>query len=436
MEAFKYNHTLQGRNIRLLKVIPGAESTVLRIELMERSLDDAQFEALSYVWGDQKEKMLAICNSKQLEIGANLYAALLQKRRRRCTVPIWADQICIDQNNTDEKTRQVRLMRTIYATADRVVIWLGEQQSEDEDAYSLAKHLYRKFDGRSYDINAGKYDFHDFDCRSVGVPEPLFNWRWTAFFNIISNPWFGRVWVVQELLVAKKSVMWRGRLDLDTDVILWLAMQVGRHRNLYCNFNNTMGSPEFSALTARDIASGYYAFKDHGPRPIYGVLSRYLGMEATDSRDRFFALAGVSLGLDPAFVDYKKTFREVACLVGKMTLLGFPTYRVTGNGTELLILNDNPSNHRFLIDWLAFHANPKNIELGLPSWVPDLLSPHKPGLLMTGFYNSLYLQTERPLPNPRVRFSDQPVDITGVGPTQWQIRVPNVSRTYPFPLTP
>ncbi|KAF2790473.1 HET-domain-containing protein [Melanomma pulvis-pyrius CBS 109.77] len=360
MSTSTYIRTLQGRRIRLLEVIPDSETSILSIQLVENSLDEAEFEALSYVWGDQTEKIRIKCNGKRAEIGASLHAFLHERRRRRSMGLLWADQICIDQNNTTERTRQVRLMPAIYAKANQVIIWLGKQQPTDPEGLALAKTLYQKCRGNQYDADAGAFDFHDFDCQSRGIPDPKFDSTWSALFRILSNPWFGRVWVIQELLMAQKSVMWKGTFDLNTDVVLWSAMLIGRHRNLYENYDVAMGSPQTSALNARNIAAAYYDFKKKGPLPLYDTLSRHLGMGATDSRDRFFALAGVSSGLAEAFINYEKTFRDVACLVGKMTLLGTPNYQITEDGTEMLVLDKSPKEHRFLIEWLAFHANPQN----------------------------------------------------------------------------
>jgi hypothetical protein len=410
-----------------LKVIPDPEASTLTIQLLEGDLERVEFEALSYVWGNQKKKMPIRCNGKGLEIGANLHAALHERRRRRCATVLWADQICINQDDIEEKTRQVRLMSTIYARANRVIIWLGEQEPGDIDGLNLMQDLYEKCDGEQYDAGAGIYDFHGFDCEPRGVPNPPFNPTWLSLFRILGNSWFRRVWVIQELLNAQKSVMWKGSLELSTQVVLWVAMIIGRHKNLYENYDITMGSPQVSALMARDIAASYFEFRKRGPLPIYDTLSRHLGMSATDPRDRFFALVGVSIGLAEAFVDYKKTFKEVACLVGKMTLLGIPNYRLTEDGTGVLILGSTPGKYRFPIEWLAFHANPQNRLLDIPSWVPDLVSPHSPGLLMTGFYNSLYLREWRNVPNPEVRLGEQFHRISESSTNLWQITVPSVS---------
>jgi hypothetical protein len=424
---FAYSGSLQGRRIRLIQVLPDSESSILSVQLVEKPLDESAFEALSYVWGDQTKKTKIRCNGEWAEIGANLHAALHERRRRISVGLLWADQICINQNDIREKNHQVRLMSAIYTRADQVIVWLGKQQPGDLEGFTLASALYRKCHGNQYDMDIGIYDFHDFDCKSLGIPNPDFNSTWTALFQIISNPWFGRVWVIQELLMAQKSVMWKGPLDLETEVILWSAMLIQRHQNLYVRYDILMGSPEFSALKAGNIAAGYYNFKKKGPLPIYDTLSRYLGMGATDPRDRFFALAGVSSGLAEEFVDYNKTFSEVACLVGKMTLLGTPDYHVAHDGTEIISMEHSPDNHRFLIEWLAFHANPKNHSLSIPSWIPDLVTPHSSGLLLTGFYNSLYLQELRNVPQPEVHMNSEFYRVSGPAAAKWQISVPSVS---------
>ena len=426
--AFKYSCPLQGRNIRLLEVRSGLN--MLEVSLIEKSLDGAKFEALSYTWGDQAKKALINCNGQSLYIGSNLHDALCEWRRRRSTSPLWADAICINQESIEEKTRQVRLMRNVYANADRVIVWIGKGLPLDSDAYDLAKNLYQKCDGEKFDIDTGIYDFGNLDYQSLGAPGSLSHPSWTALFKIINNSWFSRVWVIQELLVARRSIMWRGALEFDTTIILWFALQVGRHRNLYNSFDIAMNSSPTSALMARSIASSYFDYKKRGCQTIYDTLSRHSGMGATDSRDRFFALAGVSAGLDVAFVNYEKTFREVACLVGKMTLLGFPEYELGPGGIEMLTLDRHPQNHRFPIDWLAFHANPRTHKFGIPSWVPDLLSPHSPGLLMSGFYNTSHLQEVRVIPRPQVRLNNgHSFKFIRSSTDRWQIPVPDVRMT-------
>jgi hypothetical protein len=72
-------------------------------------------------------------------------------------------------------------------------------------------------------------------------------------------------------------------MELDTDVMLWSAMLIARHRNLYENFDIAIGSLQHSALKAQNVAASYYDFKKKGPLLIYDTLSRHSGIGATDS---------------------------------------------------------------------------------------------------------------------------------------------------------
>jgi hypothetical protein len=48
---------------------------------------------------------------------------------------IWADGICINQEDDIEKGHQVRFMREIYESAAQVTFWLGEESPADQDAF-------------------------------------------------------------------------------------------------------------------------------------------------------------------------------------------------------------------------------------------------------------------------------------------------------------
>ena len=422
---FTYGQPLRGQNIRLVKIKLDSQMSTLKINLTEHNLEDVKFEAISYVWGERSNIQRIECNGRSMYIGESIIEVFWELVRRQSTGFIWADAICINQNDEIEKTRQVRMMRKIYKKAHRVIIWLGKGVAHDERGFHLAKTLYDTCGGARYNIAETTYDFDMFDCESKGVPKPLGSEDWEALFAILSHPWFSRVWVVQELLVARSSIIWRGALDLKTYIVVWITMQIARHKNLYESFDIFMGSPPISALLARNIATGYIEFTETGPLSIYDTLSRYNGMKATDPRDRYFALAGISR-IDAKFINYEKSFRDIACLVGKMALLGLSGYTFGLGGTEILFCNDKLEAHMFLLDWLTFHANPQNHLLGLPSWIPDLISPHSPGLIMSGFYNTMYLRNIIMIPLPKVRLRYRGGDWSGSSLPLPFIPVPDV----------
>jgi hypothetical protein len=54
---------------------------------------------------------------------------------------LWIDQLCIDQENNDEKGPQIQLMGDIYRTACEVVIWLGEDHTFFDDSNDFKETL-------------------------------------------------------------------------------------------------------------------------------------------------------------------------------------------------------------------------------------------------------------------------------------------------------
>ena len=82
-------------------------------------------------------------------------------------------------------------------------------------------------------------------------------------------------------MIVQNSVVWKGFLNLGTDIILWSAILVGRHQNLYQGYNITIDTPPISTLRARYIAADYYDLNKAGPCPVYVMLSKSLRMGAT-----------------------------------------------------------------------------------------------------------------------------------------------------------
>jgi hypothetical protein len=125
------------REIRLLTLRGDAfDSTaneiVLQSSIRTVSLNDKPpYYALSYTWGTGSlEKSLAIDKSN-LPITESLHDALRHLQHLGGT-QIWIDQICINQTDNDEKTCQVQMMKEIYQSAAKVIVWLGPEFDSGE----------------------------------------------------------------------------------------------------------------------------------------------------------------------------------------------------------------------------------------------------------------------------------------------------------------
>ena len=180
-------------------ITPKADSR----EKWEDGNTDIQYEALSWCWGTEgKTSYISIRKGQKTYakyVSPNLFAALRALRYNQRNRYLWVDAICIDQDNLNEKNHQVEMMAEIYGNATRVCIWLGDSTSTSQVALRYIKKEVLQLQ-----------NFDDL-CES---PEASSKWR--ALLELMQRPWFSRRWVVQEIALARRAVIYCG-----TDKISW-----------------------------------------------------------------------------------------------------------------------------------------------------------------------------------------------------------------------
>ena len=121
-------------SFRLLKLLPGPRNAKdkhfkqpIPAELTTYGLTEApSFITLSYSWAVPKKFVdLKLGAQAALLISRYLDDDLRQMRDPCCPVVVWVDSVCINQNDVDERSSQVRIMREIYKSAAWVYVWLG-----------------------------------------------------------------------------------------------------------------------------------------------------------------------------------------------------------------------------------------------------------------------------------------------------------------------
>ncbi|KAK0750671.1 heterokaryon incompatibility, partial [Schizothecium vesticola] len=158
------------------------------------------YDALSYCWGDPIKRRRIVIDGTLVSVTQNLYSALARVRDEVATpVCLWADAVCINQGDASEKAHQIPLMREIYTDAEQVWIWLGESTpgDEDEGGWEFANFLEKT----SHTDRTPPEQKYVWAFPSVDVPPPT-DERWASFFAIFSRPWFSRLWIVQEVVLA------------------------------------------------------------------------------------------------------------------------------------------------------------------------------------------------------------------------------------------
>lgn len=163
MDARSLYHSLDAsrREIRFVTILPDEDDEAqIACRLETASLDDdPKYAAMSYVWGDATITTDILVNGIPFPATTNLTAGLLQFRRTGLGLPgkqddaslprLWIDAICINQQDTAERNRQVALMGDIYTSARYVLTWLGPPGEEKpESSLRLIRSFCQVLPGR------------------------------------------------------------------------------------------------------------------------------------------------------------------------------------------------------------------------------------------------------------------------------------------------
>ena len=210
------------------------------------------YQALSYCWGDAAERRVIECNGRRTLVGRNLHSALSRLRDARSPMTLWADALCINQSEDDdalvERGKQVEIMDKIYSQASLVYVDLCKEVAEMNDILQLL----RGFDIIPHDLNIEREKvmeaFERFHL--PGIEDP----RWPHVVRFLTRPWFRRVWVMQEFILAKKVQILVGHRRLESNFLRWLVLAA-----LYFDTRITSLPSDFS--TRPDFYRSYFRLR-------------------------------------------------------------------------------------------------------------------------------------------------------------------------------
>lgn len=396
------------REIRLLQLLPGASTDPLECKLYLVSRDDGPlYSALSYTWGDHTQLAPIVVNDHEWHVSENLHAALWHLRKKDGPLTLWVDALCIDQKNDVEKSWHVQQMRSTFSEAHKTVVWLGPAAEETDAAMSMLEHIgrvaqnlgqeseiwgdtvstrvvegYERFarqsatdiPGASSTLSGG--DGLDLLFRDIVTKSPdglHFLERGTA--SIFERPWWGRVWVLQELAVGRDIEFVCGHARISQSLLAASAQLYYQYVTSF--WANGDGQPE-SSNYAKRLIDGMNEENDLKQQSLYAqfttrwahlnlagssglpltfILSTTFAyastrvLQASDPRDYVFGLLGLAtdikhLGLSP---DYAKSNSAVYIETARALI---------------------KHGHLIALSWCR--SIDEHTRTYLPSWVPDL----------------------------------------------------------------
>lgn len=210
-------------SIRLLRLQFAAGSSTPTYKLYSARLGIVakQYDALSYTWGPKDETKIIKVNDSFISIQRNLHDFL---RTHWTPITIWVDAICIDQRSDNEKNHQVNLMQQIYSSARQTCVWLGIGMTTYQALIKQALEERPEWGGRYFEPHNSLIPWscppHNslayFKPRRVPT-ETLEN----AFTELLTNPYWARLWIVQEVALAKRVTVYIGEWAFDWEEWTW-----------------------------------------------------------------------------------------------------------------------------------------------------------------------------------------------------------------------
>jgi len=352
---------------RILLLAPGHGDDELRGRLQCISLACCPpFEALSYEWGDgEKTHSITLGAGVSTRITRCLHRALRDLRHEvGGSRALWADGICINQDDLEERQKQVAMMGHIYRQAARVVTYIGPETDGSSSALSFARYLiaYSHFQRRNRVRGSQSQEVANF-----GLPTRD-DIRWEALQSLFLRGWvcrrdpppFGRViptkkqqagrcWCAQEFLVNKSLIMMCGRLEIPDWEMIPDVVRLVFNRALPAFILPDHSKDPYSireCLTA--IARLRRFIQTERALSLFALLRMLHPLRATDPRDKVYSVVGLALDNHEIGIpiDYGCTPEQLYISVAKRLV-------ATDVGLEILYSN---------IPKKAFD---------LPSWVPD-----------------------------------------------------------------
>ncbi|KAJ2976548.1 hypothetical protein NUW58_g8055 [Xylaria curta] len=389
------------RYIRLVSLLSGSGNLRLKFQPEATCLGHdvvEPFEALSYVWGSGDDALeVEILGDDEtnrpddeqqqrqtISITQNLAVALQHIRYRDEPRVLWIDAICINQDNLSEKSHQVAFMGEVYKHARQVIIWLGPEADNSDRALEVLDEI-----GSQVTVDWANFTMsptpraRDATLGQKLEPFPSYFTEHDAdaVEALWARAWFERVWVRQEIALARSAIFQAGHKSLDR-VTMRDAMYCFYHKDIAkltvhttekgaINTGEGSESPVRAPPPLSRLSGGERCWlvnaMCHPLLRFFPVWLHYYaeGLQRGNPRNRVYGLLSLLRGLDDDTSEFVPNYlAPIVDCYQDLTLRHIEAER------SLNILASCSISYKTIE---SVQDSPKPIDPlpGLPSWVPD-----------------------------------------------------------------
>ncbi|KAK7963525.1 heterokaryon incompatibility protein-domain-containing protein [Apiospora saccharicola] len=315
--SYKHKPLSSEDSIRVFELLPAINRLArVKVELKEVSLSNMKvdYEAVSYVWGKAERGDYVICNGQRLPVTDSCYDALVCLRQKIRSRRLWVDAICIDQSassaSTRERNHQVQRMGQVYHSATRVLIWFGISAGLDS-LFKFFEDLERQPD----------LTIKDWALKQDRPIRPSTSRVFAEMMYVGDNPWFCRVWTVQEVAMARAATIVTADLELD-----WETFAAGVIANEEAFFRERINQSMIDSVKLR-WSSAHSVYTGTGPLATglegsteradienhRSMMRTFASLRCSRDHDRVFGLHAIlqAWGYNLPPPDYQRPVSEV-----------------------------------------------------------------------------------------------------------------------------
>jgi hypothetical protein len=279
---------IESHEIRILWIYPGQEGSTIRCRLQKESLVEAtSYAALSYCWGDTNNTTNIVVNNAITPVTANLHDALM-KLRSKGVSRVWADALCINQADDQEKSLQIRNMKQIYARAEQTYPWIGGTET-DNAALDMALLRNVIMNG----VSLGGIQHSHRHVENGPAPRSVTHCQRCQLFSafrsledLCNREYWKSGWIIQEIAAAQRVLVLCGSEALSIDDIEAALARCSKSEYWLPTNDN-------ANIYLHEILDIRKTFQSGKAGPLCIVILRTRNFLSRDSRDGIFALIGI-----------------------------------------------------------------------------------------------------------------------------------------------